>query len=313
MNILITCAGSPIMDEVIHLLKSIKFIKKIFLVDSAKNKNQKIKKVPFGNQANYAKVIKNFVKKNKINYIFVYSNEEAEALSHYKWARDISHLDTFENTKLINNKFKLYEKIKEKNNNLVPHYSLATKNSLLKNYDSLILRPIISRGSRNVFKIIKNKIFNSQEIGFEIFKKLKKFNLFQEYFLSEYLEGEKYSLDGIFKNGEILTFMIRSNGKNIKFQTPTRFAKAVLSQKVVNFSKKIARILNLNGFHQIECGYQGNNLKLIEINPRLDATLPITICYKTNFFEHMILGEKKSALKLKYKYYQRNFFSKGFN
>lgn len=142
---------------------------------------------------------------------------------------------------------------------------------------------------------------------------MKKLNLFQDYFLSEYLEGEKYSLDGIFKNGKILTFMIRSNGRNIKFQTPTRFAKVVSSQKVVNFSKKIARLLNLNGFHQIECGYQNNNLKLIEINPRLDATLPITICYKTNFFEHIIRGDKKNGLKLKYKYYQRSFRSKAFN
>ena len=173
MNVLITCAGSPVMDEVIVLLKSIKFIKRVFLVDSVKNKDKKIKKVPFGNQPNYAKCIKNFVKKNKINYIFVYSNEEAEALSRHKWARAISHLDTFENTILINNKFKLYEKIKKKEKNLVPHYSVATKNTLLKNYKPLVLRPIISRGSRNVFKIVKKRIFNSQEIGFDVFKKLK--------------------------------------------------------------------------------------------------------------------------------------------
>lgn len=313
MNILITCAGSLIIDEVTLLLRSIKSIKKIFLVDSQPNINKKIKKVPDGKNSNYAKVIKKIVFRNKIDYILVYSDEEAESLSRHKWARSKSHLDSFKNTKLINNKFLLYEKIKKINQKLLPDYSLASKKFLLKKYNELILRPKSSRGSKNVFKIVKKNKFTSQEIGYNIFNKLQKLKVFEKYFLSEYLNGEKYSLDGIFKNGQMLTYMIRSNGKQVKFETPTKFAKIINSKKIVNFSLEIASILNLNGFHQIECGFQNGNLKLIEINPRLDATLPITICYTTNFFEHLIQGVKKNALKPKYKYYQRSLFSKGFN
>ena len=50
--------------EVVLLLKSIKSVKKIFLVDSQTNVNKKIKKVPDGKSFNYAKAIKKIVFKN---------------------------------------------------------------------------------------------------------------------------------------------------------------------------------------------------------------------------------------------------------
>ena len=104
--------------------------------------------------------------------------------------------------------------------------------------------------------------------------------------------------------------MIRNNGTLIKYRPPTITAKTSEDNDVFEFAIKVGQKLNLNGFHQIECGKDNfGKVKLIEINPRLDATLPITKCYNHNFYELLLHNKSVGLMKPEKFFFHRYFIS----
>jgi hypothetical protein len=317
MNVIITCANSPIMNEVIALVDKIPKINEIVLIDSeevAFSHGTKISAlVPRGGEKEYNSSVYSLVQKHNIEYIFVCSDEEALSLSSEQWARDISHLDNFENIKLVLNKFQLHEKLSHVNESvkLVPEFARLTTfdqlNEAVQNFGSLILRPIHGRGSRGLAHIVSKDLNKMYGLGIAI----QDYTMPKDpdnYFLTAYLPGDKFSADCIFQKGEILSCMIRNNGSTIKYKPPTMIAETSLDNDVYTFAQKIGVYLKLDGFHQIECGKDAKGkVKLIEINPRLDATLPITVCYPYNFYE-LILNKDKKGLMIPEKKIFKRFF-----
>lgn len=319
MNVIITCANSPIMNEVIALIGKISEVNEIVLVDSEEivfPHGTKISAlVPRGSEKEYNSTIYSLVQKYNIQFIFVCSDEEALSLSSEQWARDISHLDNYLNIELVLNKFKLHEKLSQaiENVKLVPEFAKLTGfnqlNEALEQYGSLIIRPIHGRGSRGLAHIVSNKLKKMYDLGIAIQDYMMPKDP-DNYFFTAYLPGDKFSADCIFQNGEILSCMIRNNGKAIKYKPPTMIAETSLDNEVFTFAQKIGVNLNLDGFHQIECGKDANGkVKLIEINPRLDATLPITICYPYNFYELIMHKDKKGLMKPEKKIFKRFFMT----
>ena len=317
MNVIITCANSPIMNEVIALVGKIPEINEIVLVDSeevAFSHGTKISAlVPRGGEKEYNSSIYSLVQKHNIQFIFVCSDEEALSLSSEQWARNISHLDNFENIELVLNKFKLHEKLSQVNENvkLIPEFarlnSFDQLNEAVQNFGSLILRPIHGRGSRGLAHIVSNELKKMYGLGIAI----QDYTMPKDpgnYFLTAYLPGDKFSADCIFQKGEILSCMIRNNGSTVKYKPPTMVAETSLDNDVYTFAQKIGVYLKLDGFHQIECGKDAKGkVKLIEINPRLDATLPITVCYPYNFYE-LIVNKGKKGLMIPEKQIFKRFF-----
>jgi predicted ATP-grasp superfamily ATP-dependent carboligase len=319
MNVIITCANSPIMNEVIALVGKIPDINEIVLVDSeevAFSHGTKISAlVPRGGEKDYNSTIYSLVEKHNIQFIFVCSDEEALSLSSEQWVKDISHLDSYENIELVLNKFRLHEKLSQANENvkLVPEFTKLTSfnqlNEAVQQFGSLILRPIHGRGSRGLAHIVSNELKKIYGLGITI----QDYTMPKDpdnYFLTAYLPGDKFSADCIFQKGEILSCMIRNNGCTVKYKPPTMVAETSLDSEVYTFAQKIGECLKLDGFHQIECGKDANGkVKLIEINPRLDATLPITVCYPYNFYELILNKDRKGLLIPEKKIFQRFFIS----
>ncbi len=319
MNVIITCANSPIMNEVIALVDKIPKIKEIVLIDSEEvvfSHGTKISAlVPRGGEKEYNSSIYSLVQKHNIQFIFVCSDEEALSLSSEQWARDISHLDNFENIALVLNKFQLHEKLSQVNESekLVPEFARLSTfdqlNEAVQIFGSLILRPIHGRGSRGLAHIVSNHLTKMYDLGMPIQDYTMPKDPYN-YFLTAYLPGDKFSADCIFQKGEILSCMIRNNGSTVKYKPPTMFAETSLDNEVYTFAQKIGEHLKLDGFHQIECGKDANSeVKLIEINPRLDATLPITICYPCNFYELILNKDKKGLLIPEKKIFKRFFIT----
>lgn len=305
MNVLITCGSSPIMSEVIPLVNSITGVKSIILVDAEEIKflhgAKKSYVVPLGNSPKYIDSISVIIKDESIDKILVGSDDEAMAISQIEWLRIKSHLDKPEKIRLILNKYDLHNRIFESENGkkLVPRYVKLTDykslNKFIDSFGSAIIRPVSGRGSRGLSHIVPGNVSNQfpRAISIDDFS----FQESEDYFITEYLPGDKYSADCIFDDGQLRTIMIRNNGTQVKYKPPTMNAVPLADASINKFAENIGRALHLDGFHQIECGLDNTgNPRLIEINPRLDASLPITVCFSENFYELVITKASKGML-----------------
>jgi len=316
MKVLVTCASSAIMPlDVLPLIDSIKNVDEIILCDAEEifiNSYTKYQ-VPLGSSDNYLNCLSNIIEKEQISFIFVCSDEEALAISKDPWLSKITHLDSCKNIEIILDKFTLHEKIfGSLGPSHVPRYirniDFKSIKDFVYNVDYSIMRPVKGRGSKG----LKFLDFTSTESKNSFLDEID-VNFPTDTFLAEYLPGDKYSIDCLFKNGELSTCMIRNNGPLIKYQPPTVFAETSCDTGVYKYALSIGSALNLSGFHQIECGKTINGtVKLIEINPRLDATLPITICYNENFYECIINSSAAGLLVPKSKYFKRFFSAQAF-
>lgn len=295
MHVAITCGNSPIMADVVDLIRRVPGVSAISLLDTEIiefNLGCRTFKVPKGNHVDYTSAVKSICDQNTIDFIFVCSDEEALALSATSWAKNISHLDSKDRIELVLNKLDLHSALSAE---LVPAFGVWSSKDELKSmvsrFGAVIERPTTGRGSRGLRYIVRNKLRGADRSAC-----VEDVIPSQGVFHTQYLSGDKYSADCLFERGEVLTCMIRNNGKEIKYNPPTMAAVAVVDQDVFAFASRVGRELNLSGFHQIECGKDElGKVKLIEINPRLDATLPITRCYTENFYEVII---SKKALGL---------------
>ena len=307
LKVAVTCGASPIMLDVVLLLRRVKSIKSIVLLDAepiqfAHGCETAI--IPLGSHPDYAEAIYSIQKKYGIDYFFIGSDEEAMALSTTSWAAKISHIDTQENTTLILNKYKLHLTL---GNDFVPFFALCQSKeelvAMVQRFGSVIERPITGRGSRGLRHLISRK---SQEYPAAI--PLGDISFSEDTFQTQFLKGDKYSADCIFDQGVLKTCMIRNNGPSVKYRPPTMTAIACIDPEVYLFAQRIGQKLGLNGFHQIESGKDENGkVLLIEINPRLDATLSITQCYKENFYE-LLLNRASVGLMLPVKPIFKRFF-----
>lgn len=312
---MITCGDSPIMKDVVAQVKKISKVEFVMLVDSEEIKFDHgadlVARVPRGSHHDFLAVVANLVKEFRIDHIFVGSDEEALSLSYDNDIRIKAHIDTPLNIQKILNKSNLYESIENASPDLklIPSFKILNDRKdledMLEEFGSAIIRPVMGRGSRGLIHIVDDKLTDNFELGVKISdyilpKSSKKF------FITEYLSGDKYSVDCIFKKGQLLTCMIRNNGPLVKYKPPTMIAKTSIDPDVHDFAIKVGSVLNLSGFHQIECAKNDEqHVKLIEINPRIDATLPITACYDENFYELIMSEAIKGLLVPKFSIFKR--------
>jgi len=307
LRVAVTCGNSPIMSDVVSLLRDIPSIKSIILLDAEPiifAHGCETAKIPYGNQPGYADSVYSLCTHYGINYIFIGSDEEAMTLSETSWASRISHIDTSKNTSLVLDKYKLHFALGE---DLVPFYSQCQSKeelvAMVERFGSVIERPISGRGSRGLRHLIAHK---SQEYPAAIAVAEASFCV--DTFQTQFLKGDKYSADCIFDQGNLITCMVRNNGPLVKYRPPTMTALACVDPEVFLFAQRVGKKLGLNGFHQIECGKnESGRVLLIEINPRLDATLSITRCYKENFYE-LLLQRKSIGLMVPIRPLFKRFF-----
>jgi carbamoyl-phosphate synthase large subunit len=118
----------------------------------------------------------------------------------------------------------------------------------------------------------------------------------KDFFIMDHLPGEKYSADCLVRDGAIRAVVIRN--KLFPVGSPTQIADIVFDEDLAGYAASMARVLTFDYFVQFEIGRDGNGEpKLIEVNPRLDATLPICLGIGINFYHEIIrhaLGEAYS-------------------
>jgi len=288
VRVAVTCGASPIMADVVDLIGAVPQVESITLLDAEPiefSHGCATVRVPYGGHPHYAEMMHAFCARESIGYLFVGSDEEARALADTSWAASISHLDTAERTALVLDKYRLHVTLGE---GLVPAFEKCRTReqltTMVKRFGSVIERPVAGRGSKG----LRHVVLHGRTYGPHAVP-LVDTTPGDDTFHTQYLSGDKYSADCIFEQGRLLTCMIRNNGPEVKYRPPTMAARACGDVDVFEFAGQVGSALGLTGFHQIECGkdHEGR-VRLIEINPRLDATLPITRCYDQNFYALLV-------------------------
>ncbi len=312
LNILVTCVGGDNGVEIINQIKTNKFVKRTKIVGIDIKKNVVAKKfldfyykISNTPKNNYIKSLEKIVKMHKINIILALSDEESLTLSkHFQLNKQVKvATSSYHTLKILSNKIKTYE-ILEKNKIKLPKWKPINKEkdfiSSIKYFEKIkknfCVKPAVSRGGRNVYVIdntIKNTLSfqNSREkhLSLKEFKKnYKTFFSRKKYplIMMERLKPPVYDLDLLSKNGKLITFACR---KRIHSALPNKGHIIIKKKKLVELSKRLCKIFNLNYLHDCDLMQnEKNEFMILEINPRPSGSFVVAEVAGYPIIENML-------------------------
>jgi len=253
-------------------------------------------KVPRGSSNDYPKKLLEIAEKEKVQFILPGSDEEALSISKnialYNNAGIQAIVSQIDILKLISNKIETYKLLSSKGIK-VPEYDIVNsieglKKSLVKfkyPQNTLIIKPSSGRGGRGlyVFKGQDNPPswlgsgkretrVNQGEFSNEILR-----NVIQgESLVMPMLTSPAYDVDVIAIKGNVQTIVIREriNPSGIPFKGN----KILQNKNIEKYCTEIAKILNLDGLHDIDLMTDNNgNACIIEVNPRPSGSMAASI------------------------------------
>jgi len=265
--------------------------------------------VPFGDAADYWTRLKEVLVREGVQIIFIGSDEEAKAITAHTDELEAlgckAACSAHEVIVLSSNKHALIQRLQRSGIACTNALTLDALDDIEPQLARLgfpdryvVIKPKRGRGSRGV-KIVKAEldpylVFTSSDFTSITHDKLREAftarpEALRDYVLMEYLPGDKFSVDILARNGEVICGVARNNGPIPKMNPPTQLADIVFDEDVYAYAESVVNEIGHDFFVQVECGRDlDGSLKLIETNIRLDATLPITEGLELNFYHEMI-------------------------
>lgn len=308
LRILVTGCGAIVAPSIIKNYKEVKE-RNIYVVGVDIKKNvsnkyiDKFYQYKKASDEEYIPTLIKICKKEKINFIIPLVDDELLILAKNKERlreeNIIVCINDSNKIELVQDKYKLYNFLKENNIDVPNNYKFETIKELensckLLGYpkNTLCYKPIISSGSRG-FRIIKNNIDyenylfnnkpNSKYIDYEfLIKSMKKCKNIPQMILMEYIEGDLYNVNVLANKGQTLYSVA---GKVLDFEIGnTLKCKIENNKEVIEYCKKITKLLELDGNIGFEVAYDKNKvLKLIEINIRIQGQIYSSTLAGINF------------------------------
>jgi carbamoyl-phosphate synthase large subunit len=312
INVLITCVGGEYGSEIILRFKKNKFVKKINIIGTdTKDLNDvvaskfldKFYKVPKTNNKFFLKKIDEIVKKNKINFILVTSDEESLLLSkRYHNTKIQVACSDFDVLKKLSNKIETYKLLEKNNINLPLWYEIKNEKDIahrIKFFEKkkleFCLKPAVSRGGRDVV-VINNKLKkilsfqNSRErhVNIKDFKSNYKLFFKNKYplLMMEKLKTPVYDLDILSNNGNVISSVCR---RRLHSALPNKGHVIIKNKYLESLAKKISKIFQLNYLHDCDLMMdENNNFKILEINPRPSGSFVVAEAAGFPLIENML-------------------------
>ena len=329
INVLITGAGAPGAPGIIKSLKSVQE-RKIRIIGLDMDKDavgfamvDKHYIIPQADDKNFIKKVFEIAKKEKIDVIIPLVTKELIKFAQNKDFFEKNgikiSISNQENLKIVNNKYFLMD-ICKKNDiptpifYLVKNYKDFEKAVFFLGYpkNNVCFKPPVSNGSRG-FRILTEKI-NKLDILInykpnnvfitlkEVKQILKNASIFPELIVMEYLPGEEYSIDILADKGKSIVAIPRLREKlkmGISFVGET-----VYDKEIIDYSKKVVKLLKLNGNIGLQFKRDKNNIpKIIESNPRVQGTIVLCVASGANLVYlavKLALDEKIVKPKIKW-------------
>ena len=193
------------------------------------------------------------------------------------------------------NKIELKKFLKENDFNYSKTIIFGKKHNLNKFQSKIILKPLRSSGSRDVF-LIKKKTLS----------KIKQFN--SKFIIQNYIDGVEYAVDGVIFQKEIKKILIskKIKVKNVNTVSQTiMYKQNLLTKKNENLINNTIKefLLKLNyksGLFHIEIILNKNGVFIIDAAPRGPGFFVledyVSLVLKTDMVKKLIQLEKKEAL-----------------
>lgn len=309
IKILLTGAGAPGASGIIDCLKDNNECKvSIIGVDKNEKINtinlyEKFYQVPAADEDHFISRIKEICIKENIDVILPLVTKElfkfAKAKSDFKEINvEICVID-YDSLIIANDKVKLFEFLKEKNIRVPEFYRIENLNDLQEKskrlgypQNKICLKQGYGDGSRGI-RIISNdelklyNFFNEKPNNMvcsmnNIVDILFQLNEFPSMMLMEYLPGNEWSVDLLANNGIVSNIMCRKT--TLVQHSITLECYTVHNKELEDFCKDIARALNITGNIGFDLKEDRNGeIQIMEINPRLTATVAINKTSGINF------------------------------
>jgi len=313
-TILLTCSGGGLSAELRRrILQNKRYDIKIIAVDSTDSLSAKIFCdyffiVPLGKNKGYFEAINKLVKKYKVNLVIPCSDEEALSL-----AKKRHNLETddcvlacadYKVLKIISNKVKTYDVLKSNDIN-VPQYNEAKNiedlrnliNKYIETQKSVVVKPAVGRGGRDVSIISKNHDNGSISLNDFMDNNIEKYKLLFPIIVMERLYDPIYDIDMLTYKGKLLKSVVR---RRINSKNPNDGHIIENKTALIALAEQLSNIFKLNWLY--DCDIMMNNNKepvVLEVNPRPSGSIAISVAAGINFIEAMISIVKNEQISLK--------------
>ena len=283
----------------------------------------KFYRVPAVKDPAYVDILLDICKKEKVDIFFPQMSAELpvllENISRFDDAGIKVSITRNDSLYIANNKLKLFKFMKENN---IP-FSKFSVISSLDDFDKAIRevgypeKPVCvklpeSSGARGVRVIDDSKsryhIFAHEKpdsfyISYEDMKKtLEDADEFPELMVMEYLSGDEYDVDLIADNGRVLYMAGRRNP--VMVMSITQESVLEKNEEAYRIAEQIVEKLGLDGVIGIDYKFaEDGSCRLLEINPRIDATVSIFAAGGLNLpylQVKKILGEELPKVEVRY-------------
>lgn len=277
-NVLVFPCGTEIANEVINSLVSHKYFKPIFASSEGTSycnfRGKKVSILPYVTDENFSNVLNNIISNNQIDFIIPAHDDVAFALSQIENEVEAKIIGQ---SKYVNDIVRFKDVTYKHFSNLLPLGNVF--NSEPQNGEfPVFVKPKRGQGSFNSLKLNTLDEYNS------FFNQ----NKLDDFVIMENLSGQEFTIDCFSDNGSVLYAGARTREKTtrgISIQS-TFITDASLNKQFEKYANIISENLNMHGvwFYQMKFD-KNQELKLLEIGPRVSGTMMLNRARGVNFIE----------------------------
>lgn len=277
-NVLVFPCGTEIANEIINSLKSNKYFKLLFASSEGTSycnfRAKEISVLPYVTDDNFLNELKNLIFTKQVDFIIPAHDDVAFTLSQIE---NFIQAQIIGQSKFVNDVVRFKDVTYEYFHDILPLGKVFDSQPIEEEFP-IFVKPKRGQGSFNSYKLVSSDEFIS------FFHQ----NNINDFVVMEYLSGEEFTIDCLSDNGNLLYFGARTREKTsrgISIQS-TFITDKKLNEQFEKYAKIITENLNMNGiwFYQMKFD-KYNDLKLLEIGPRVSGTMMLNRARGVNFIE----------------------------
>jgi len=281
-NILVFPCGTEIANEIISSLQDHKYFKLFYASSVTKSycnyRTGKISMLPFVSDKTFVDKLNALIQEDDIDFIIP---------AHDDVAYELSHIEDMIDAGIIGQSKKVNEIVRFKD---VTYKYFTDKLPLAQVYEDqakeypVFTKPKRGQGAQNSVKL------NSEEDYQRFFSQ----NELNDFVVMEYLNGEEFTIDCFSQKGKVLYCGARtreSTTRGISVMS-TLVNDIELNQEFQKYAEIISLQLQMDGLWFYQMKFDKNNqLKLLEVGPRVSGTMMLNRARGVNFVELSIYNK----------------------
>ena len=277
-NVLIFPCGTEVGNEVINSLKNHKYFRLKFASSEKKSycnfRGKEVHYLPYVSDEFFVRELNDLIIKEEIDFIVSGHDDVAYALAKIE---EIILAKVIGQSYKVNNIVRFKDVTYEFFKNSLPIATIFETIPSKKDFP-VFVKPIRGQGSQNALKLADLERYNDFFKNFDI----------KEFIVMENLSGEEFTIDCFSDKGKTLYFGARTREKTTRGITTqsTFITDEDLNKEFKKYADTISKELNLHGIWFFQMKFDKNNqLKLLEVGPRVSGSMMLSRARGVNFIE----------------------------